>query len=61
MTLYQSLIRVSELQAMHRDLKFALGRVKLAGFDYTMTSAISDLIEQVNFELEELGIPYDYE
>lgn len=59
MTLYESLIRVSELQALRRDLKFALGRVKFAGFDYTMEDVISDLIEQVNFELDELRIPYD--
>lgn len=59
MTLYESLVRVSNLIEMRRQLKYALDKVKPAGFDSNTEDTISNFIKHVEFELDELEIPYD--
>ena len=59
MTLYESLVHVSELLDFHRDLKRLRERVDSSGLELSTEDTLSSLADLVKFELDKLEIPYD--
>lgn len=59
MTLYESLVHISHLLDLHRDLGRICEKLESSGLGLSTEDTFSSLTDLVKFELDRLEIPYD--
>mgnify|MGYP000107007967 CR=1 FL=1 len=59
MTLYESLVHVSNLLDLHRDLKRIRKKVESSGLGLSTEDTLATLVDEIKFELDKLEIPHD--
>lgn len=59
MTLYDSLVHVSNLLDLHRDLKRVCEKLESSGLGLSTEDTLATLVDEIKFELDKLEIPYD--
>lgn len=59
MTLYESLVHVSNLLDLNRDLKRIREKAESAGLGLSTEDTLATLIDEIKFELDKLEIPHD--
>lgn len=59
MSLYTTLVHVSNLLDLHRDLKRICEKLESSGLGLDPQDTLATLANEIKFELDKLEIPYD--